>query len=158
MDFIPLRDILRAFRDGLSDSSELEAFCLNNFGKAPAIFIGYDLQNPPGKEDCPLVIVTPSAADEGPELDSFAYRIKVDWGIVQSGGPDKSGQVTEYGGIYTLDEMGGHIWDALTKSTDAVVLGQREYTLEAVEFFPMLVGGFEITITLPNTIGGSVTL
>ncbi len=154
---IKIRNILTTFRDLLLNSSELSNWCSTNYGAEPKIFVGMDKQNPPGKKDAPFVMIRPGAANEGQEVDNFGYKIQVDWALSDDS-REENGRAIEYTGQYKLDEMGNLVWDALVAGMDNVTLSSSEYTLEPIEFFPLLVGGMDIDINVPNTIGGEITI
>lgn len=142
-----LRDLLSA------DTGDFADWCSTNLGQLPGVYVGIDVRDPPGEEQCPFVVVRPGVNREGEDQQEYDVAVSVDWGIL-SGDADVSGRVTEYAGLYTIDGFGRVIWECLTAGiSEQVSLSRSEYELSPIEFFPMLLGGMDITITVPYLVG-----
>lgn len=154
---VRVNDILRLYRDRLNADAALEAWAQSNFGTSVSIFVGLDMGNPPGRGQCPLVILRPGTASEGQTVQDFRYRILVDF-AVDAETLTESGKLHEYEGVYLVDDMRELVLQALNSASENVFLNQWEYTIEAVEFFPMIVAGFDLELIVPNVMGGTITI
>lgn len=154
---INTRDIMDLFATTLAGTAALDAWCQTNFTKDAAIFVGFDVREPPGKAHAPFIVIQPGAAMEGDEVGMYQYNISVDWGVVVET-TTTTGQVKEVDGLAKVDEMGRIILDAIRSASSNVVLSSWTYTVEPVEFFPMILAGLDLTLNVPHLIGGQITL
>lgn len=156
---ITLTDIVQKMRNILTATdSEFHTWAMSILGSHPAVFVGLDVRNPPGSADCPMIVIRPISMDGGQESSERSYQVAVDWGLVDESVSSTAG-ATEFPGLYTVDGFGLAIWSALTGSfSSSVALSRSDYSLDPVEFFPMLLGGMDITITLPTVMGAEISL
>lgn len=154
---INMRDILDRFATTLAGTAELDGWCQTHFGTDATIFVGFDVRDPPGKANVPFIILQPGAANEGDEMGQFTYIVTVDW-CITSETSTTTGQVREMDGLKLIDELGRIIVEALRGASQNVVLSSWNYTIEPVEFFPMIMAGLDITLNVPHLIGGRVEL
>ena len=156
---ITYTDILEKMKIVLVDDITLWEWCEINFNSSPKIFIGIDDRNPPGKKDCPLIILRPSSAgaEIGQEQSPHIYKVLVDWAILDET-VNANDNLVEYQGVYEADNMGQLIWQALKSFSDNVSLSRSNYILEPISYFPMIVGGMDLEIIVPNVIGAEITL
>lgn len=154
---INMRDILDRFATTLAATAALDTWCQTHFGKDATIFVGFDVRDPPGKTSAPFIILQPGAANEGDEMGMFTYMVTVDWCIVVDTSTT-AGQVREIDGLKLADELGRIILEALRGASQNVVLSSWNYSIEPVEFFPMIMAGLDITLNVPHLIGGRVEL
>jgi hypothetical protein len=75
----------------------------------------------------------------------------IDWGVVDPGTPTTSGQVVEFISISLLDRVAEKIRTLLVDA--GIPLSEAKVELETEAFFPLMLGGMDITLSLPNTIG-----
>ena len=154
---IAMRDIMDRFATTLAGTAALDAWCQDKFGKDATIYVGFDVREPPGEADTPFIVIQPGAASEGDEMGVFSYIVTVDWGIVVDTSTT-TGQIKEMDGLKLSDELGRIILDALRGASSNVSLSSWTYTIEPVEFFPMILAGVSFTINVPHLIGGAVAL
>jgi len=154
---ITYKDILQRMRDVLANDTALADWCQTNYGQAPKIFVGIDNRNQPGKKDCPLIILRPGTAEVGREVKNHEYKIMVDWAVLDES-VSTNGSVVEYQGVFQIDDMGQLVWQALQGFSSNVSLSRNDYILEPIDYFPMIVGGMDLSISVPNLIGGGITL
>lgn len=50
-----IKELLENIRDGLVSDSILNAYCTENFGSTPYIYLGLDRQNPPSVSPCIII-------------------------------------------------------------------------------------------------------
>lgn len=150
-------DILELFAAKLAASTDLAEWCNTNLGKEPTIFLGIDLRDPPGRDSAPFIVLQPAPAQEGDEVSTFRYLVTVDWCLVEEGSTT-TGNVRAMDGPKLAEAMGRLILDELRVASANVTLSSWTYTLEQVEFFPMIMAGLDLTLNVPHLIGGSISL
>lgn len=150
MPTIKLSDIVAKWRDAIKNSTEINNFCLTNYGEDLTLFVGVNKKSPPKDKDYPLVVLRPGVKIEGEEEEEFRYSISVGWGIINEN-VSVVGNVEEIEGIAECDELGQLILQELAAVNPAHPLSTIEYEIEAVEFFPKIIGemAIEISITVP---------
>lgn len=154
---IHLTAILSLYATKLAESAELEAWCQLHFGKSATIFVGVDTREPPGSANVPFVVLQPGAEAAGDEVAEFSYLVTVDWCVLAET-VTTAGAIKTMDGLTRVDEMGRLILEALRDASDNVTLSSWNYTIEQVEFFPMVMAGLDITLNVPHILGGAVTL
>ena len=154
---ITYSDILQKMRDVLANNQELQDWCQVNYGKQPTIFVGIDERNPPGKKNCPLIILRLDDSEIGKETKQHEYKILVDWAVLDES-VTKNDNIIEYRGVYQADAMGQIIWRALPDFSQNISLSRTAYALEPIDYFPMILGGMDLSIIIPNLIGGEINL
>ena len=158
MGGISLMDIVDKMTAVLAADAALTDWADDKYDKAVTILIGLDERNRPGPEACPLILIRPDRQDTGQSVTEMKHRVQIDW-AVHDDTVTTTGTVTEYTGVRRVDEMGRLIWAALCAGISShVAMDQAEYVLETVERFPMLLGGMDITINVPQLIGAEITL
>lgn len=158
MGGISLMDIVDKISATLAADAELTAWADEKYEKAVTILVGLDERNKPGPASCPLILIRPDRQGLGQSVAGMDHRVQIDW-AVHDDTVTTTGSVTEYTGVRRVDEMGRLIWDALRGGISGhVAIDQAEYVLETVERFPLLLGGMDITINVPQLIGAEITL
>lgn len=152
-------NLMILFRDHLTNNTILNNWCKTNFGCLPFIFLGVDAQNPPGIDSLPFIAILPEPTEEGEEVNILNFAIEISYGI--DGDYYKKthdDRVITYPAIQKIDVFGEHIWDVVTTSSYNVALSQMSLSIEAIEFWPMMLGQMSIRVNVPNTIGGLIEL
>lgn len=158
MGGISLMDIVDKISTVLAADAALIAWADDKYDKVLTILVGMDERNRPGPDACPLILIRPERQDLGQSIGESSHRIQIDWAVFDDT-VTTSGTVTEYTGVRRVDEMGRLIWAALCEGiSPQVAMDQAEYVLETVEKFPMLLGGMDITINVPQLIGAEINL
>ena len=155
MPTIKLSHIVAKWRDAIKDSVEINNFCLNNYSKDLTLFVGVNKKNPPKNKDYPLIVLRPGVKIEGENEEEFRYSISVGWGIINEN-VSVVGNVEEIEGIAECDEFGQLILQELAEVNPAYPLSTVEYELEAVEFFPKIIGEMLIEISIIVPIGANL--
>lgn len=132
-------------------SAAVQTWAAATLGREWKVLVGVDKRNPPGIKDCPFVMLRPSTIESSPVADDQDPAIMIDWGIADPGTPTTTGRVTEYTSIDLLDQMAMKIRTLLMEA--GVPLARAVVELETEAFFPLMLGGMDITLSLPNTIG-----
>ena len=60
--------------EALQNSSEINQFCQEYYGKNLLISGFYDARKPITEEDCPAFVLIPDGKEEGQELENYDYR------------------------------------------------------------------------------------
>lgn len=154
---IDLTAILNLFAVKLAASAELEAWCQLHFGVSATIFVGVDTREPPGQANAPFIVLQPGVESAGDEVSEFSYLVTLDWCVLAET-VTTSGTIKTMDGLTRVDEMGRLILGAIREASDNVSLSSWNYTIEQVEFFPMVMAGLDITLNVPHILGGAVTL
>ncbi len=158
MGGISLMAIVDKMSAVLASDTDLAAWVDEKYDKTLTILVGLDERNRPGPESCPLILIRPDGQGLGQSSGQIDHRVQIDW-AVHDDAVTTTGGVTEYTGVRRVDEMGRLIWDALCSGISShVAMDQAEYVLETVERFPLLLGGMDITINVPQLIGAEITL
>lgn len=158
MGGISLMDIVDKISAVLAADAALIAWANEKYNKALTVLVGMDERNRPGPDACPLILIRPERQDLGQSIGESSHRIQIDWAVFDET-VTTTGTVTEYTGVRRVDEMGRLIWDALRSGiSNHVAMDQSEYVLETVEKFPLLIGGMDIAINVPQLIGAEITL
>ncbi|MDO9584745.1 MAG: hypothetical protein Q7J24_16820 [Desulfomicrobium sp.] len=158
MGGISLMDIVDKISAVLAADAELAEWADENFDKTVTILVGLDERNRPGPASCPLILIRPDGQGLGQSSGQIEHRVQIDW-AVHDATVTTAGGITEYTGVRRVDEMGRLIWSALCAGISGhVAMDQAEYVLETVERFPLLLGGMDITINVPQLIGAVITL
>lgn len=132
-------------------SETVQAWATSTLGKPWKVLVGVDKRNPPGVRDCPFVMLRPASIDSSPTAEDQDPSIMIDWGVVDPGTPTTSGQVVEFISISLLDRVAEKIRTLLVDA--GIPLSEAKVELETEAFFPLMLGGMDITLSLPNTIG-----
>lgn len=90
--------LLIAARDALSTDTELSAWCVAQFGKAPLVMLGLDDKNPPEESEYPLVTIIGVDQERGNGKRETDWRLHLGVGVVNS-------EIAESGSIRTFTGM-----------------------------------------------------
>lgn len=158
MGGISLMAIVDKMSAVLAADTELAAWVDEKYDKPLTILVGLDERNRPGPDSCPLILIRPESQGLSQSASEQSHRVQVDWAVFDDA-VTVAGTVTVYTGVRRVDEMGRLIWDALRSGISShVAMDQAEYVLETVERFPLLLGGMDITINVPQVIGAEINL
>ena len=158
MGGITLEQIVDRAASVLSADGTLAGWCQANYDRAPPIMVGIDERNRPGCADCPLILIRPDRQQIGQESDAWEHVFQIDWAVCDES-VTEAGGVRELVGVRRVDQLGRLIWAALVQNFSAnVIMNQSDYALETVERFPLLLGGMDITLTVPRFMGADRTL
>jgi len=87
-------EVLQAIRDALAGDAALNAWCVEQFGKAPSVFLGIDENRPPAEEDYPLVALVGIEQVRGQDRRELEWRVFLGVGVVND-------EITESGTVRT---------------------------------------------------------
>ncbi len=139
-----LTDVLAALRDQLASSAELQAFCVEQFGRNPKIMAGFNARRPPQDEDLPAVVLVPDRSDIN-QGGGAEHHIGLIWAIRDASVED-DGDVVTYSGFFRADEMGELIRSALDAVSDEYRITWTGYDLGSSEQSPAFSGEMELVV------------
>lgn len=149
---IPLMDIAMRQAEALRDSQAIKGFCLSKYGKLPQIIVGHNVKQKPGKDDCPAILIPRLGKVEGEDSREFRYFTLVGWMIVNDQETAQD-EIRILQGLEESDALGQMIYETLCLLNPSYPVSESHYEIDAVEFFPMIVGEMQLNITMPRTIG-----
>ena len=149
---IPLMDIVMRQAEALRSSETIRDFCMDKYNKLPTIFVGYNVKNRPGKDDCPAIVIPRMGKIEGEDSREFKYFTLVGWMIVNGDEVEEDG-ISRLRGLEESDALGQMIYETICHLNPNYPVSESHYEVDAVEFFPQIVGEMQLNITIPRTIG-----
>ena len=149
---IPLMDIAMKQARALRDSEPIRDFCLSKYGKPPQIIIGHNVKQKPGRDDCPAILIPRMGKIEGEDSREFRYFTLIGWMIVNDKEAE-DGDIRILKGLEESDALGQMIYETLCLLNPNYPVSESHYEIDAVEFFPQIVGEMQLNITVPRTMG-----
>ena len=154
-----ISDFLKKFRDVIKADVPLTAFATEKYGKAPFVFVGIDVKEPPDEETMPHIILLPGdpSRSGGEEDDSTIFRVDILF-AVKDAGVTPSDNGIEADGVTNCDKFGALIWDAVKHFSSNCPASRVDYTIEGAAFVPIFPGTMTVEIHVRRTIGGTRTI
>lgn len=152
---IQLMNVARKQAKALRDSESINSYCLEKYGRRPQIRLGYNAKKSPGREDCPVILIPRMSKAEGENESAFRYVTLLGWMICNEQEEDVDG-INELIGLEECDKLGQLIYETLVHLNPSYPVTESVYELEAVEFFPQILGEMQITIDIPRIIGAKL--
>ena len=161
MDFkyfptLPLKEILQKWCDVLSTDQDIIDYCMAKYGKAPTVFVGLDVRDSPGEEDCPLIVVFPGDKNEGLKQANYQYNLSIGFVILQENFTT-TGNVREYHGIYEVDDIAQLSLKAVVVASEDYPVSQATIRIDLTEHQPQYAGHMDLTIDIPVTMGAELS-
>lgn len=153
---LKLSDIMDKWRDALTASQAIENYCLAKYGKAPTIQVGTNGKAAIPDSACPVIILYPGAKSEGLELQEYSYKLTVGWTILQPVST-VNGNVTEYIGVTECDDLGQLIYQELAQLSPDNPIGEVNYNIEPVAYYPRFHGRMDVTLKITPISGFTIT-
>ena len=152
MQTIPLMGIAMKQAKALRDSELIRDFCLSKYNKLPQIIIGHNVKKKPGRDDCPAILIPRMGKIEGEDSREFKYFSLVGWMIVNDQETEAE-DIRILTGLEESDALGQMIYETLCLLNPDYPVSESHYEIDAVEFFPQIVGEMQLNITVPRTMG-----
>lgn len=149
---IPLMDIAMKQARALRDSQPIRDFCLFAYEKPPQIIIGHDVKQKLGRDDCPAILIPRMGKIEGEDSREFRYFTLIGWMVVNDEEAEDE-DIWILKGLEESDALGQMIYETLCHLNPNFPVSESHYEIEAVEFFPLIVGEMQLNITVPRTMG-----
>ena len=150
---IKIADITAAWVTALEASTDLSTYCTTEFGKDVTIFVNFNAKNKPKIDVTPLVAIYPGSKQEGIGNSDYTYTLGVSWVLKDVTGPTKTGKTYTMPYLEKLDYMGQIILQVLTTASSEHLVTDVQYSIEPTDFWPMIIGHMEMTISVPVTLG-----
>lgn len=97
-------ELLIALREALAGDAELESWCMERFGRAPTIALGVDEENPPQKDEYPLVAIIDLSQSRGNLQPKNTWEVHLGVGVVNNT-VEITGNRKTYPGMLQAEEM-----------------------------------------------------
>lgn len=145
---LQVTDIASKWATALENNQPLTDWCMAKYGKAPKIYIGLPIKNPPGEKECPYIIIRPGVSDEGTLKPEMLYSLSVGWAVKGTVDGTSAGRITTADGVVECDEMKPLVLDAIS-AAGAWPISSAPVEIECAEFLPQVVGFAEIQLQIP---------
>lgn len=154
---ISLETIAKKWRDAIANSTAIGDFCTTNYGKVPKIYVGLDPRHKPTSSDCPYIVLGGFTKHEGLEQGTYHYAGSVGWVVYETAVASVTGQVNELQGLYHLDQLGQLIWEAIAEINPNYPLSELSYSIDMLDYVPQYAGNADIIISVPVTMGATLS-
>ena len=150
---LKISDIVNKWKEALVSSEEINAFCMERYGRQPQIRIGVNKKRPPTESDCPVIVLRPGAKREGEYEETYTYVISVGWAI-RNETEYVVGRTYEMQGTEEVDDLGQLILQEIQQISSNYPISTIDYELETIDFFPQFVGEMLLSVCITPLIGG----
>ena len=150
------RDVMRRLLSGIKNDAAFSQFCVDNFGKYPAQFLGFDPQNPPKDDKVPWIGTVLSSVGVADGYDAFLYNVSIGGALTGATKvtQDPISKVYEYDATDLSDEFARLFYAAALSAVVASPdnLETDIYNASDVQIsinLPHIAVGFSMTISVP---------
>lgn len=98
----------------LQANSNLQAWCMTNYGKAPHIFVGLDPNQSPLYEQCPMIVMATGTRHREQRQNYRIYSLKIGCAI-KDATIIESENLSQYQGFERIDEFSNLVEKTITK-------------------------------------------
>jgi hypothetical protein len=155
MQTLELNKITSVYLPALAKSTEIDAFCMEKYGRPLLIMDGYNGKKPPTAATCPYVAFTGFVKHEGDEIDEFIYHVSLMW-CTSNHKTTQNGNVISCDGAADSRDLGQLIYKALVGASKNYPIESATTTIDAFSFIPQFPGYMEATIKVPVCVGGDI--
>lgn len=154
----------------LSTDTSIKTHCENNYGRAQKLFIGVNLENPPGESDAPFLTIerdrhlggTLNEVRRGVSWELYKFVISVGIYCVDAMLEDPTDTVCEVlslEGIEKSETLAYLVRNVLDAGLpDQLLIESCNVLCTDASQLPMYYTQLDITISVPRCLGGSVTV
>jgi len=165
---LKIKTMAMRWRDIIMDSTEINDFCMNKYGKKPTIFMGVNGKKLPDKKHCPAIFILPGIKAEGGNQDVLSYGLCVSWTIANENilvdgetvkwSETLTGNVIEFLGMYETDDFGQLIYETLQQVLidNSFPISKIEYNIDTQAYFPQFPGYMVLTTELEPAMGENI--
>lgn len=140
-------ELLLKIADVLQNDSDLNAWCIARFSKAPTIYLWSDENAPPPEEDYPVICIPKIAQTRGPDRRNVMWQVFIGFGVVNSE-ITTDGALKTYSGFIQAEQFREYAEAALKKARFAKIDFQGNSGNEGE--YPLFVSYTTPTIELIN--------
>jgi len=155
---LTIDDIGIAVRDAIRDSTAILNFCTTNFSKTHSVYYGSTGSKSPPPEDHPAFGVVPWAKERGEDEENRIFTISVMLYITdetRDSAQTGSGVIyITYRGLEKLEDLLDLAMTAIKGISSELFFDDKTWEFDPMEHFPMFVGELTLTVTFPILIGG----
>lgn len=153
---INYRQITQFIIKTINESTDIRQYVQNTYNKEIKIFVGANTEDPPGKDEMPLLLIEPIIKNIGNAEVNFNYEMLLKVALVGFDKPKVEDNVIIYDGIYEVEELGGLVVEALRKA-----FGKKsnldtydiDFYHDEINAFPIYTGTITIGFNVPNVLG-----
>ena len=141
----------------LADDSAISSWATANYGRGIQVYVNIDTDNPPGRAECPWVMLYPTGKSVSLERDLKPHNYQIEIGVYDEDMviPKTRENLTEFVGGRRLEELRQLVQTAITTALPAALdLENTEIDYVTISAFPFFLSGMVIKLTEPVCIGG----
>lgn len=153
------KTVLEAYKDALSQSATIRAWCEAAYGRAQKVYVGIDGRQPPEAADCPFIWLEPVSCSYGrgvtEKITQLALYIETyDEEYVQ----DPETNAVQFLGVQRcMDLLDLAVAAIAAVSTGNALLQDIRVEFETVESFPFFMVACPLMLAEPFTLGATRT-
>lgn len=108
-------EILQAAQAALLADAELTAWCVDQFGSVPTVWLGIDSNQPPAENDYPVVALASVEQSRGGARGEIEWRLMIGVGVINEA-LVSDGSSRTYTGFLQAEELREHSENALYRA------------------------------------------
>ena len=155
MQTLKFEDILAVYIPALVNSTAIDGFCMEKYGKPLAIMEGYNGKNPPKADMCPFFAFTGFVKQEGDLIDKFTYHLST-MSCVSNANITQNENVISYDGSAESRLLSQLIYEALCEASRNYPIYHANMTIDSFTFIPQFPAYLDITLEIPICMGGQI--
>jgi hypothetical protein len=154
-----LKTLIENYKDALTQSATLQNWSNAHYGRCCRVYVNIDARNPPGEDDCPYVMLRPTACRYGRGVREKTTQIEMVCCLHDDTFRlDAETRALEYRGVQKcMDMLDLAVTAVAAVNTGNALLQDIEVEIETIEFFPFFMLGCPLTLVEPLTIGATRT-
>lgn len=153
MDATVIKDLIVS---AIANDAEIASWSSTNYGRGFLVYDGVDLDNLPGEENCPMVIVYNDELVQGSDQEDHVQRVITSCCIADTG-KEIVGNVVKFAGCDMLEEFRKLVQNAVVPIRSGnIAFSQVEVDYQPIEQFPLFVAHMRFSITEPQTLPHSL--
>lgn len=154
-----LKTTLETFKDALTANAALSTWCQAIYGRQLTVYVNMDARNPPGEEQCPYILIRPTAAvyGRGASQKTMMYDLLC---VVNDTSEQINAEIgaEEYSGVQAVIDFLDYAVAAIAAAdTGNALLQDVQAEFETIEFFPFFMAGCPLTLVEPYPLGAART-
>lgn len=152
-----LNDIIADITAGIQASQKINTWAEVNYVRSCLVFENMDPRQPPGEEDCPLVIICHGGKRTGLGVAKRPHHIGVACWVCDSGQPVSIEGVRRFEGGRKVEQLRQLVVDEIVKHLPAgLQLSEVDTQHSTLADFPLIEANMALEITETWTTGSSV--
>jgi hypothetical protein len=144
--------------EALRDSPEILAGCEDLFDKAHSVFLGFTGEQAPHKQHFPCFQIYPAVKVDGEAQDNLSFTVGLEVSLEDTHKVEATTAAGVYTAVYrgsqSLEELMDLAVAAIREISPQLFIDEEQSLYDPLEFYPLFVGVFTLTINVPKTAGG----